>query len=274
MITLPLSDEARQSLDDSARISNERKAKKQAEAIQQEGERRQAEQDYNAFVKEQAEIQKQIDEYEAEEKRYNDDVLAKQQAEQKIIDDRNAISLKYSTQYDQLKAQESQALASVPLTYQQEKWVGSGGGFVQNDGTDIKIYETKYYTRSQRNEMSNTIVRNYASRYDQLSRESTNQLQAYDFSINYPGAVLGRSALNRVKGGISIEEAYERQENKLALRKQAQRQTAINQSQSQLKQDSAKWKNEINTLAQKKKPMIRRSLLQLNLIQPLLKRAT
>ena len=256
MITLPLSDEAKQSLDNSARISNERKAKRKADTDKQEGDRRQAENDYNAFVKEQADIQKQIDEYEAQQKgedqRILDQTLAKQQAEQKIIDDRNALILPYDTKYNELNAQKTQALNEVPYTYQQEKWVGSGGGFVQNDGTDIKIYETKYYTRSQRTDMSNTVIRNYNSSLDQLSRERSSAVQQYEFNVKYPGAVLGRSALNSVKGGVSIEEAYRRQQNAFESKRQAQRQTAINKSQSQLTNDSAKWKNEISTLAQKK----------------------
>ena len=65
---MPLSPVAQKALEDSARISNENKAKKQAQADQAEGERKQNEQDYNSFIAEQAEIQKQIDQLEAQEK--------------------------------------------------------------------------------------------------------------------------------------------------------------------------------------------------------------
>jgi len=65
---LPLSETAKKALDDSAKINAENQARKKQQADQQETERKQAENDYNAFIKEQAEIQKQIDILEAQNK--------------------------------------------------------------------------------------------------------------------------------------------------------------------------------------------------------------
>jgi hypothetical protein len=250
LITLPLSPVAQKALEDSARISNENKAKKQAQADQAEGERKQNEQDYNSFIAEQAEIQKQIDQLEAQEKAIKEEEAKEEARKQGIIDQRNAINLKYSTQINDLIAQKNNAIANMPRT---ESY------YISKKGADGHYYKdwgnTRALSRSQLQVQENIITRNYNARINEISRQRTKESQAFEFSVQYPGGVLGGSARRTYEksgGQISLIALYERQQNAFEAKKQAQRQTAINQSKSQISQGRTHFQNVADSFTQKK----------------------
>ena len=166
--------------------------------------------------KAQAEYDARVRNYESELAAFNDDTkkynialsqyeseLAKQEAEQKAIDDKvkaeaakiaadqktlSDLDSKHGAEMQKLLDARTAAEQAVPYSYQTFKMVGSGGGYVQNDGTDVKQYFTQSYSKSQRKSMVNDVTRNYNSPIAELGRQQSSAYQMAAFQITYPDA--------------------------------------------------------------------------------------
>ena len=233
---MPLSDEAKQSLDNSARISNLNKEKKKAEGIQQEGDRRQSEEEYNAFQKGQLELQKQITDLENQEKAQALEIANEEARKQKIIDDRNSLNASFDVRIAEINKQRETAIQSVRNNYISRNMPGG-------------------ISRRQLSYNIMAVNRNYNYAVDKISRDKARALDQYEFSVKYPGARLGGSASRtyaKSGGRMSLIALYESQQSSFEAKRLSQRAHAIAISKSQLNNDSAKWKETASKLAQQK----------------------
>jgi hypothetical protein len=158
---------------------------------------------------------------------------AKIAADQKTLDD---LSSKHQSELKAVSDARNLAVSNVPRTYQVQVTTGSGGGFPQNDGTDITKWVTKTKTRNQLTSDQNVVHRRFNTQRDSLKRDQSVVFQQTSFRINYPDAgVLGGSWLRDWQKNPHDRSLSSRYESELARRTQQTQQaraTSIKNAQS------------------------------------------
>jgi hypothetical protein len=229
-------DQAQRSQSTAPQEARDRKAKYDADLLQYQ-------KDLQKYNTDTTEYEKALTAYENEVskqaalKKANDDKVAAEKAkiaaDQKRLTDVQAAG---NAKVNVLIAAKNAAMAAVPYTYQQTYMTGSGGGFVQNDGTDVQRVRTVAYTKSQRSVMVNAVVRNHNSGIEALQRQNSIAYQQTAFSINYPDAgALGGSWFRAWKSnphGSSLSSRYESELSRRQTQAQRSRELSIKQAQS------------------------------------------
>lgn len=192
-------------------LATTQKRKQQAkEQDKIEADRKKAEDDYNKHIQQQVELQRQIDE------------LEKQEAEQ-FVNDRNAITSKFSTQIAELESKKQKALSSISRTYQSYGSVGFAP----------PKWRTK--TRSRLKDEKNVIIKRFNNKIKAIKRQSTKTINQFEFHVKYPGVSVGGSigrTFRKSRGQVSLIKLYENRQKNIAIKKAYQRRTDIKNAQS------------------------------------------
>lgn len=171
---MPLSDIAKKALDDSARINAENQARKKQKSDKDEADRKQAEDEYNQYLQQQAEIKSQLEDLELKEaqeqakrKAEADAILAKEKAWEDL-------RLSQSTEIKELTDARAEAMSNVPYYYTQTYWTGA-----INSTRQVK------YDRSQREFMVNAVARNHNYLIEKTKRDHSIASQQLAFKQEF-----------------------------------------------------------------------------------------
>lgn len=181
-------------------------------------------------------INAEIEKHNASNQTVSNQTASNQQTSQPEPDtERQELAAKYDRKIEQLENQKQTAIQNLPTTRKVKTTVGSGGGFPQNDGTDVTVWVDQPIDRSQRQVMRNQVEQNYNSQINTIKRDKTKALNYYDYSHEYPNRPIQGSVAKTFKktgGQVSLVKLQQNKDAALQSQTESQSQTGIKNAQS------------------------------------------